>query len=94
MDPELLKFNHALSSRNKELEQRNVELEKENIELREKTGGLTRELESIKEQLEALTKRIYGRRSERFESPGQLDLFDALINWPEAPEREDASGAE
>ena len=52
------------------------ELERENIQLREDAARLKEKLSEVEGQLKFLTNRMFGRRSERFENPNQLDLLE------------------
>ncbi len=71
------------------------ELEKENLHLRERTNTLERELERVRVQLDYYLKRVYGPKSERFESPGQTDLFrDFGVTLEEAKSEPPADDAE
>ena len=60
-------------------EKRIEDLEKENVSLREKVSEL-------KQQLKLFAQRMYGRRSERFEHPGQGDFFQDLLDLPGSSE--------
>ena len=62
------------------LEEENVALEKVNVALRERVCEL-------EQQLKLLAQRMYGRRSERFEAPGQQDFFADLLELPSSSDK-------
>jgi transposase len=51
----------------------------QNAQLVAEKGSLVKEVEYLRGQLKALAQRIYGRRSERFENPEQLDLLETML---------------
>ena len=64
-----------LQTRYAALEVEKKSLERENLRLREVTGSLELDKERLQEKLDYYVKKLYGRKSERFENPAQLDFF-------------------
>ena len=75
------------SEEKRKLEEQKAELERENIELREKAQKLEKQLAELEAQYRILSQRHWGRRSERFENPDQIDIFKSLLELPDPPEK-------
>jgi len=71
------------------LQDENAKLEKEVITLRESASRLEEKVASLTEQLDYFLRRAYGRKSERFEQPGQLDFFPDLLEEARAAAKEE-----
>jgi transposase len=69
------------------LQEKNEEISLENERLACERNEQTQKLELLQEQINDLLHRLYGRKSERFENPNQLDLLKQ-IGWSEGEEPE------
>ena len=72
---ELKTRDQILHKRDAELEQRDSKIAR----IENENAGLEERVTVLQSQLNDLMHRLYGRRSERFEVPGQQDLFDSLM---------------
>ncbi|MDP6423106.1 MAG: IS66 family transposase [Planctomycetota bacterium] len=59
------------------------DIAEENVQLVGQVDALTKELKILRDELALLKRGLYGRRSERFE-PGQLGIFDELVQSEQA----------
>jgi len=85
---ELTTSKAELKERDVALKERDSVIEKvesENANLAQEKKTLDCKVELLKEQLNDLLQRLYGKRSERYEAPGQQDLFDDLLELPKKP---------
>ncbi len=84
---EALELVKRLKERSEKLEHENSELRGEAQSSKEQAGRLERKVGQLEEQIDALLKRLYARRSERFEDPNQSDLFEELLKLEDLREK-------
>jgi len=88
----------SLFAENEKLKCRVNKRDEENESLKFSVNERDQEIEGLRERIQDLLRRLYGRKSERFEDPNQTSLLE-LLNWAEeqvskeekAPERESIS---
>ena len=84
MNGETHQLLNVLEEEKRKLEERAGILERENISLREKSTSLEEKVKLLEEQLNGFLRQLYGRRSERFDSPGQQYFFSDLVHGDES----------